>query len=198
MRALASLAVFTALAVLSASPLVAQSATTSKSLPVLGNVPQVCALQPATLQPGDLININGGGGDTLRILQLTDPQTLAAKAASATISFAAACNLPHRLTIESQNNGLWPTDGRMSTPGTDFASALPYEATVSWANASGRLVADAKIRALNEERLTIDNPAAGNLVLRFRMNQGASNVAVNAPVLAGVYGDTIRIVLEPR
>lgn len=181
-----------------ATPLAAQTTSATRTLPVTGSVPQVCALQPATLQPGDLVNINGVDGDTLRILELTDPQTLAAKAASATVSFAAVCNFPHRVTIESQNNGLWPTDGRMATPGTDFASALPYEARVDWADTSGTLYANAKVRALTDEQLTIDSAAAGNLILRFRMQQGASNVADNAPVLAGVYGDTIRIFLEPR
>lgn len=181
-----------------ASPLAAQSTTASRNLPVTGSVPQICAMQPAALQPGELVNINGVDGDTLRILELTDPQTLAAKAASATVSFATVCNFPHKVIVESQNNGLWPTDGRMATPGTDFASALPYEATVTWADTTSTLYANAKVRALTDQQLTVDNAAAGNLVLRFRMAQGASNVADNAPVLAGVYGDTIRIFLEPQ
>jgi len=181
-----------------AMPASAQTTTATKTMPVTGSVPQVCALQPATLQPGELVNINGVDGDTLRILELTDPQTLAAKAASATVSFAAVCNFPHRVVVESQNNGLWPTDGRMATPGTDFASALPYEAIVTWADTTGTLEANAKVRALTQTLLSVDSAAAGNLILRFKLAQGASNVADNAPVLAGVYGDTVRIYLEPR
>jgi len=100
--------------------------------------------------------------------------------------------------VESQNNGLWPTDGRMATPGTDFASALPYEAIVTWADTTGTLEANAKVRALTQTLLSVDSAAAGNLILRFKLAQGASNVADNAPVLAGVYGDTVRIYLEPR
>lgn len=181
-----------------AAPALAQSVTASRTMPVTGSVPQVCAMQPASLQASELNNVNGTQGDTLRIVQLTDPQTLAAKAASATVAFSAVCNFPHKVTVESQNNGLWPTDGRLATPGTTFASALPYEASFTWADAAGTLLANAKTRALTSQGVTIDNPAEGDLVLHFNLRQGASNVADNAPVLAGAYGDTIRITMEPR
>jgi len=46
--------------------------------------------------------------------------------------------------------------------------------------------------------VTIDRPGAGTLELRIEIQQGASNVRANAPVIAGYYGDTLRIVLEPQ
>ena len=196
---LASLAVLTAVA---AQPVAAQSAAriSARTLPVIGNTPQVCAMQRGRIQGGALTNINGLDGDTLRILQLTDPQTLAARAASATISFEAFCNFPHRVRIESQNNGLWPTDGRISasTAGGNFAYALPYEARLTWGDTNGRLDANAKLRQITDERVDVGHATAGDLLLRIEIAQGASNTAVNAPLLAGAYGDTLRIFLEPR
>lgn len=200
---LLALALATAAAVLAAQPASAQVAparVAARTMPVIGNTPQVCAMQRGRIQGGGLININGLDGDTLRILQLTDPQTLAARAASATISFEAFCNFPHRVRIESQNNGLWPTDGRISasTSSTAFAYALPYQAGLTWGDTNGRLDATAKLRQIAEQRIDVNHATAGDMLLRIEIAQGASNMMVNAPLLAGAYGDTLRIFLEPR
>ncbi|HVR89806.1 MAG TPA: hypothetical protein VHG29_01775 [Novosphingobium sp.] len=200
---LLAVALATAVAVLAAQPASAQVAAArvaARSMPVIGSTPQVCAMQRGRIQGGALININGLDGDTLRILQLTDPQTLAARAASATISFEAFCNFPHRVRIESQNNGLWPTDGRISasTTSTAFAYALPYQARLTWGDTNGRLDANAKLRQISEQRIDVNHATAGDMLLRIEVTQGASNTGVNAPLLAGAYGDTLRIFLEPR
>jgi hypothetical protein len=192
------LALAVSAATFGAAPALAQSATAVRTMPVTGNAPQVCAMQRGAVQPGGLVNINGIDGDTLRILQLTDSQTLAARAASATISFAAVCNFPHRVRIESSNNGLWPTDGRISSTSPDFASAVPYQAQLLWGSANGALSADATVRQIANRSWDVNQPTAGDLQLRIEIQQGASNVEVNAPVLAGGYADTLRIFLEPR
>jgi hypothetical protein len=183
---------------LAAVPALAQTTTATRTFPVTGNAPQVCALQRGTIQPGGLVNINGTTGDTLQIIQLTDSQTLAARAASATISFAGFCNFPHRIRIESSNNGLWPTDGRVSVASGGFAYAVPYDAHLIWGLADGDLNADATVRQLHQRSIDVNQATAGNLTLRIVIAQGASNVEVNAPVLAGAYSDTLRIFLEPR
>lgn len=180
------------------SPALAQSAQDAKSFPVVGSAPEVCALEQGRLQPGQLVNFNGLDGDTLQILELVDTQTLATRPASATLSFSAVCNFPHRVRIESQNNGLWPTDGRLTTNAPGFATALPYNASIQWGPTNGTLRTDAKVRHLVEERISIEVPTAGDLQLSLTLDAGASNTQVNAPVLAGVYGDTLRIYLEPR
>ena len=63
---------------------------------------------------------------------------------------------------------------------------------------NGQLSIDAKVRQLVQQRITIDQPVAGEVQLRIEMEAGASNVQTNAPVLAGGYGDTLRVFLEPR
>ena len=193
---------FTMLAALAAVPAAAQTPTpapvASRTLPVIGNTPQVCAMQRGRIQPGGLININGLDGDALRILQLTDPLTLAARAASATISFEAFCNFPHQVRIESQNNGLWPVDQRVSGRPAGFAYAVPYTARFSWGPANGGLDATAKVRNQNTQVVAVNDAVAGEFRLRIQIEDGASNVENRAPLIAGTYVDTVRIFLEPR
>ena len=177
---------------------VAQSVAAVRQLTVTGSAPQVCAMQTGRIQTGSLNNVSGIDGDTLRIVELADPQTLAARASGATISFSAVCNYPHSLRIESQNNGLWPTDGRTGVAAAGFASAVPYQARLQWGAANGALDADAKVHRVAEQRIPVDDATAGDVQLRIEITDGASNLDVRSPLSAGAYGDTIRIFLEPR
>lgn len=178
------------------TPAATQVAT--RSMPVTGNVPLICAIQRGELQPGSVVNIAGLDGDTLRVIQFVDPGTLSVKAASATISFDAVCNFPHSLRIESANSGLWPVDGRITQAPDGFAYAVPYTAKLDWGLANGQFNADAKSRRISEQSYTVDSAVAGQLVLRIEIAEGASNVENRAPVVAGSYVDTVRIFLEPR
>lgn len=185
-------------AMLAAAPAAAQSLTATQTMPVTGRVPQVCAMQQAQLQPGSVNNVAGLDGDTLRIIQFVDPATLSVKAASATVTFEAVCNFPHRVRVESQNNGLWPVDGRITQAPAGFAFAVPYTAQVSWGIANGTFNADAKTRRFATQIINVDAPAAGEFNVRIDIAEGASNVENRAPVIAGTYTDTVRIFLEPR
>ncbi|WP_120717439.1 hypothetical protein [Tsuneonella amylolytica] len=175
-----------------------QSMMQSQQLTVGGNTPQVCTLAQGDLRTGQLINFRGTDGDTLRVLELVDPRTLAAKSARATVMLGAVCNFPHRVRVETQDNGLWPIEGPVAPTTPDFATALPYRISFDWADRTGRLEADAKVRSAREARTDIDSPAAGELTLTIEMDAGSSNTQIGAPVLAGAYADTLRIYLEPR
>ena len=181
-----------------AAPAAAQSLTAVTTMPVIGSVPQVCAMQQGSIQSGSLVNIAGLDGDTLRIIQFVDPSTLSVKAASATISFDAVCNFPHAVRVESSNNGLWPVDGRITQVPGGFAYAVPYTAQVTWGIANAQFSADAKTRRIAQQTINVEAPAAGQLNLRIEIAEGASNVENRAPVIAGTYVDTVRIFLEPR
>jgi hypothetical protein len=108
------------------------------------------------------------------------------------------CNYPHRLRLESQNNGLWPTLQRTQPPAPGFGSAVPYRATVMWGVVNGVLNADAQARRVNDQQFNIDLPTAGEIDLKLNIAPGASNARDNAPLLAGDYADTMRIFVEPR
>ena len=176
----------------------AQSATATQALPVTGQTPQVCTLQQGDLRTGELINFRGADGDTLRVLELVDPRTLKAQSARASVFLSAVCNFPHRIRIESQDNGLWPIEGPVSPDRPNFATALPYQVSYAWADRSGVLLADAKVRRAHESRADVDTPAAGDVRIDIELDAGASNTQLGAPVLAGNYADTLRIYLEPR
>lgn len=184
----------------SSSIALAQSADAAQTIDVIGSAPQVCSLQRPNLanNSGTTVNFTAVTGNLLQIQTLVDPATLAANAASVSVSFDAFCNFPHRLSVESENNGLWQTDGSMNQPADGFAYALPYQAEVIWGDVSGRLEADANVRRIAQQRIDVDQAAAGEVQLSIRIAPGASNTRVNAPVLAGFYRDTIRVILEPR
>ena len=93
---------------------------------------------------------------------------------------------------------MWPTDGRRASTSPQFAFAIPYEANLQWGEVNGQLDANATVRQIANRSYDLNGPLAGELTLRIAIRPGASNVEVNAPVMAGSYGDTIRIFLEPR
>jgi hypothetical protein len=184
-------------AILAASPAFGQK-DSSQAMPVVAHAPQICAVEQPQLTGGAHVNFRGLNGSTLQIDQLVDPATLAIRAASVNVKFAAVCNYPHRVSIETQNNGLWQTSERSAVPAPGFAYAIPYRATIDWGSAHGELQADAKTRKINDRSLLVGEPSAGDIVLRLEIEAGASNIQANAPLLAGFYGDTLRVIVEPQ
>ncbi|MDL2352770.1 MAG: hypothetical protein QFC78_07980 [Pseudomonadota bacterium] len=169
-----------------------------RTLPVTGSVPRTCAMGEGKIAPGSLNNFAGLDGDTLRIIEFTDPATLQVRAASITIGFDAVCNFPHEVRIESQNNGLWPVDQRVSGRPEGFAFAVPYSARINWGPVDAQFDANAKIRNPTQQLVAVNDAVAGEFRLRIQIEDGASNVETRAPLIAGAYVDTVRIYLEPR
>lgn len=164
---------------------------------VQGNVPQICSVElPVLLTNRPAINVSGLAGESLTITQLTNPATLATNEASFDVGFAAVCDVPHLLIVESQNNGLWRDVLTTRAPG--FADAVPYKATVTWGNANALLNADATVQHIASVSLTVDKPVSGDIDLHFSVLSGASNSHAYAPLLAGTYRDTIRVTVVPQ
>lgn len=186
------------LCALAATPAAAQQDKAVRSFAVNGYAPQVCAVQPPRLAPGTQVNFVGLNGSTLRIDHLVDPTTLSTSAASIEIGLDAVCNYPHRIVLETQNNGLYQTNERPAAPPPGFGHAIPYSATMAWGMENLRLVADATIRRIAERSLSVNHPAAGTILLRLEIQPGASNERQNAPLLAGYYSDTLRVIVEPQ
>lgn len=176
----------------------AQATSATSNFAVNANVPGACAVGPPTLAAGAQVNFRGLNGTTLQIDQLVDPATLSTNAASVRVQFEAVCTFPHRLKIETQNNGLWPTTERSATVPGGFGNAVPYRANVTWADANLLLNADAAVRRVADNSVFVEGSSLGNIQLRLEIDAGATNEHANAPLLAGTYGDTIRITLEPQ
>lgn len=171
----------------------------SKTMAVQGAAPQVCAVQSPTISAtGALVNFRGLNGTTLQIDQLTDPQTLATRAASVNVSFAAVCNYPHRITVESQNNGLWRNAVGGTGAPTGFADGVPYTATLNWGDVVQRFEVNASSRRLSQVSVLVDKATAGSILLSLNIQSGASNLRANAPLIAGTYQDTLRVTVEPQ
>jgi hypothetical protein len=176
----------------------AQDSATTRTMAVNASAPEVCAVQAPQLSGAAQVNFRSVNGTALQIERLVDPETLSTEAASVELSLAAVCNYPHRLTIETQNNGLWQTSGQGVTPTPGFGNAVPYTATVHWGAEYLQLQADAKSRRMTERSVLVDRPTSGSIVLRLEIQPGASNDRQNAPLIAGYYGDTLRVTVEPQ
>ena len=170
----------------------------TRDMVVRGRVPQVCALATPTLASGALNNFRTLTGSSLEVDQLTDPVTLSTRAASARISFAAICNFAHQIVLESRNNGLWRSELGLTPAPAGFSDAVPYTATLEWGPINTSLQADASDRRIRDRTQAVDQPVAGDIVLRLDIQPGATNLQTNAPLVSGVYRDTLRLTVEPQ
>jgi hypothetical protein len=175
-----------------------QSRTDVRTFPVNGNVPGTCTIGSPVLAPGEQINFRGLNGNTLQIDQLVDATTLSTRGASVVVRFEAICSFPHRLKVETQNNGLFQTSERSAAAPEGFGDAVPYTAFVEWGDKNLEVLADAVSRRTAETSTAVDAITAGDLRIRLEVEPGDTNLRANAPLLAGVYGDTLRITLEPQ
>ena len=155
-------------------------------------------MQNPTIAQGGLLNVRGINGTTLQIDELTDPATLATRAAVADVSFDAVCNYPHRIVLESQNNGLWRSAAGSNTVPNGFADGVPYSATLTWGETNRRFEADASSRRQSNVSITVDQATAGAILIHLEIQPGASNIRSNAPLVAGAYQDTLRVTVEPQ
>ena len=145
-----------------------------------------------------LINFRTLNGGSLEVDQLTDPTTLSTRGASVELSFPAVCNFAHQIVLESQNNGLWRSELGMTPAPTGFSDAVPYTATLIWGPVTSTFEADASSRQIRDRTQSVDRPVAGQILLRLRIQPGATNLQTNAPLVAGVYRDTLRLTVEPQ
>jgi len=164
---------------------------------VIGSVPQLCTMaDPQLLNGSAPINVTSLTGNSIRITQLTDPATMATRAASFDIGFTAECNYAHRLVVESQNNGLWRS--ALTGEGPGFADAVPYTAVVRWGDTTTTFRADAEVRQISTITVPVNRPTQGVIELQFQILAGASNLQSFSPLLAGTYSDIIRVTVEPQ
>ncbi|MBI1684319.1 hypothetical protein [Caulobacter hibisci] len=176
----------------------AQTDDNTRDFVVQGQAPKICTIATPTLGAGQLVNFLTLTGGTLQVDQLTDPTTLSTRAASAEVTFAAVCNYAHQIVLESQNNGLWRSELGLTPTPTGFSDAVPYTATLAWGPVNNRFEADASARQIRDSAQAVDQPVAGDVTLRLDIQPGATNLQTNAPLVSGVYRDTLRLTVEPQ
>lgn len=189
-----------AMGLASAAPAAAQESTLTDSADyeVIGFTPVVCTLSLDEGGSLTLQNFRAADANVYQIDQLVSPDTLSTRAATFEVTLAGVCNAAHRIRVESRNNGLWQLSQTPPNRPDGFATAIPYAVTASWSDRQISLLADAGVREFREEVVPIDRPVNGDLLLRFAIDEGATNLAANAPLVAGSYVDTLTIVLEPQ
>lgn len=155
-----------------------------------------CTLGQAEAGDGTIENFDTPSGAVFTISQLTDPTTLTTRAAELSLALGAMCNSPHRLTVESQNAGLWRTEVSGATAG--FGSAVPYRLGLGWAGENRNLSAEAASRQTIEWELLIGYPASGDVQLDFVIDAGTTNAGLGAPLLSGSYSDVVTVTVESQ
>lgn len=200
MMAVTSLATASALTVIVLATMARAQATddNTRNMVVRGQVPRVCAISAPNLNSGAQINFRTLNGSSIEVDQLTDPVTLSTRAASVEITFPAVCNFAHQVVLESQNNGLWRSELGLTPAPTGFSDGVPYTATLIWGPVNTNFQADASSRQIRDRAQAVDQPVVGDIRLRLDIQPGATNLQTNAPLVAGVYRDTLRLTVEPQ
>ncbi len=172
------------------------AAQASRTVTVTGAAEDQCILGQAELGDGAIQNFDSPSGAVFVISELTDPSTLTTRAAELSLALNAMCNGPHRLTVASENAGLWRTDITVTSSG--FGSAVPYRIDLGWADENRNLVAEAASRQEIEWELLVGRPASGDVQLDFMIDPGATNAGAGAPLLSGAYSDVLTVTVESQ
>ncbi|MCC7267267.1 MAG: hypothetical protein IT546_07990 [Caulobacteraceae bacterium] len=163
---------------------------------VTGSAEQSCSLGQPEPDGGAQSNFDAPSGSIFSISVLGDPVTLSTRAASLTLEMEASCNSAHRVLLASDGNGLWRNG--VTTPVAGFGSAVPYRASLLWADSEESLIAEAAQRRNVERELLVSGPSAGQMRLEFAIAAGDTNAGTGAPLLAGEYSDVLRVTLESQ
>ena len=176
-----------------AMPAVAQETST---VTVVGAAEDQCVLGQPGLGAGPVENFNSPSGAVFVVSQLTDPLTLTTRAAQLSLELEAMCNGPHRLTVASENAGLWRTGVSIGAAG--FGSAVPYRVQLAWAAENRSLIAEAASRQVVDWELLVGRPNAGDVLLDFIIDAGATKAGTGAPLLSGTYSDVLTVTVDSQ
>ncbi|MBX9813091.1 MAG: hypothetical protein A4S12_09060 [Proteobacteria bacterium SG_bin5] len=176
----------------------AQSDSNTQTVSIGGSADRICTLGQPQLVAGDVLNFLNQSGGSLQVQTLADPVTLTTRAARVGVTLDAVCNYPHQLRFETANNGLFSTNQNPLAAPTGFGAAVPYTVDAQWNGTSATFFANALLRQRREQVLITGGAFAGAVTLRFTIAAGATNAEANSPLVAGPYGDFVRIWLEPQ
>jgi len=186
--------VVSSLALTAAAPSCRAQATPEQAIVrAIGSADQLCTLAAPQVNVGGANNIGSVAGSTVSIADLSDDQTLSTRATDFDVSFAAMCNFDHRVTLSSDRGGLWLQG--VAAPPAGFADAVPYQASLVWADGSQILQANAASEGEIDSALDVNRPAYGDIVIHVHVDQGATNAGSGAPLVAGAYEDILRVTL---
>jgi hypothetical protein len=162
--------------------------TASQRIELAGDAPPACVLSEPVASAAVNAVYAGGSASTgqVSISQLVDPTTALPRESAIVLTFPAACNASHTISVRSGNGGLLRAGGQpVGATAGGFGEFLTYDLGVDWAGGTA-------VQSSNAGALDIVNPRpnAGSLVLR--VNTPSSEV----PLAAGQYSDSIVVVVQ--
>lgn len=152
---------------------------------LLGEAPAACLLRAPIAT--NAVNATFGSATAtsaeIQIVQLANPQTAQAQAASIDLALPVVCNSAHRLTIRSLNGGLLRDGGVArvpAAPGT-LGEFVGYQLGARWAGT------EVSVESAVTNVILIDSAraAVGDVQLRFAVSAGGS------ALIAGRYADAV-------
>ena len=152
---------------------------------LLGQAPAACLLSAPIAS--NAVNATFGNATAtsaeIQIVQLANPQTAQAQAASIDLALPVICNSAHRLTIRSLNGGLLRDGGTARAPAAPgaFGEFVGYQLGARWAGT------DVSVESAVTSIILIDSAraSAGDVQLRFAVPAGGS------ALIAGRYADAV-------
>lgn len=152
---------------------------------ILGEAPAACLLRAPIAT--NAVNATFGSATAtsaeIQIVQLANPQTAQAQAASIDLALPVVCNSAHRLTIRSLNGGLLRDGGTARVPAAAdrLGEFVGYQLGARWAGT------EVSVESAVTNVILIDSAraAAGDVQLRFAVSAGGS------ALIAGRYADAV-------
>lgn len=152
---------------------------------LLGQAPAACVLRApvATNAINATFGSAGLAGGEIQVVQLANPQTAQAQAASIDLALPVICNSAHRLTIRSANGGLLRDGGvsRVIAPIGGLGEFVAYQLDALWA---GR---DISVQSNVNNTILIESAGASAGDVRLRVSVSAGGGAL----VAGRYADAV-------
>lgn len=156
-------------------------------LDLAGEVPSACVISTPAAEAGSNTAFQPLAAESaaIRVIDLVDPLTAQARAASINLAFPVTCNGAHRLTVRTERGAMVGSEPAAATPG--FRDRLPYRVSAGWA---GRTASGASDSGTPVD-IPISNGAAGVLSLGVAIDPGGD------PLVAGAYSDSLVVELQP-
>jgi hypothetical protein len=165
----------------------AQNTAPQGRLDIVGDAPNACVISSAGSSAGAnaVFRSLTAGAAEVRITEMIDPQTGAARASSISILLPIICNSAHRLLLRSGNGGLLREGGSRQAGAGGFREFVPYQLSAVWSGQSAANASDQGPVVIN-----VADGAAGDASVTIDVSGGG------APLVGGGYSDAVVIELR--
>lgn len=182
------------LAGLAALPVVAWAQSATQDVTLTASVPRYCGFtgSPAISNAANISGVSHAAGSS--VVEITSPTTSDGFLNGFGFKFRvnAICNHPSQLTLVTLGGGLKDATPEAVVSGS-FLNRIDYNALATWADAPQVSISTTGAAGASSGPQLQATAAIGQIEI------SVSHVPnLSAPVLAGVYSDTLRVVVAPQ